>query len=206
MIVDGNETKTVWMDGNTLNLIDQTALPHAFKTVQTDNYKETADAIKHMIVRGAGAIGAAGAAGMAQAIVEVTKDSGTWADVEAAADVLRDTRPTAQNLFYGIDKVLDAAKEEWGAPEKVATAALDAAQSVADEDVASCEAIGKEGMSIIEDESYVLTFCNAGWLAFVDWGSALAPIYAAHRSGKKCTFWFQKHSHVVKVLGLLRGS
>ena len=185
MIVDGNETKTVWMDGNTLNLIDQTALPHAFKTVQTDNYKETADAIKHMIVRGAGAIGAAGAAGMAQAIVEVTKDSGTWADVEAAADVLRDTRPTAQNLFYGIDKVLDAAKEEWGAPEKVATAALDAAQSVADEDVASCEAIGKEGMSIIEDESYVLTFCNAGWLAFVDWGSALAPIYAAHRSGKK---------------------
>ena len=69
MIVDGNETKTVWMDGNTLNLIDQTALPHAFKTVQTDNYKETADAIKHMIVRGAGAICAAVAAVMAQSKV-----------------------------------------------------------------------------------------------------------------------------------------
>ena len=184
MNVDGNETRTLWMDGTTLHLIHQPSLPHEFRVVTTDSYLETADAIKTMVVRGAGAIGAAGAAGMAQAVAEIGKKKGSWAEVEGAAAILKKTRPTAQNLFYGIDKVLEAAKDQWKDASKATQAALDAAQAVADEDAEACEAIGKEGESLIEDGRYIMTYCNAGWLAFVDWGSALAPVYAAKRAGK----------------------
>jgi len=171
------------MDGTTLHLIHQPSLPHEFRVVNTHTFLETAEAIKTMVVRGAGAIGAAGAAGMAQAIADVVTKNGSWAEVEGAAVILRKTRPTAQNLFYGIDRVLAAAKSDWGNPSAAQTA-LSAAQAVADEDVAACEAIGQAGMSLIEENTYVLTHCNAGWLAFVDWGSALAPMYAAKRAGR----------------------
>jgi methylthioribose-1-phosphate isomerase len=173
------------MDGTTLHLIHQPSLPHEFKIVTTTDFRETADAIKTMVVRGAGAIGAAAAGGMAQAVAEIGKKGGSWAEVEGAAALLRNTRPTAQNLFYGIDKVIEAAQPAWGDAKAATSAALDACQAVADEDVAACEAIGKEGASLIEDGSFVLTYCNAGWLAFVDWGSALSPIYTAQRAGKK---------------------
>ena len=184
MNVDGNPTRTVWMDGTTLHLIHQPSLPHEFRVVTTSTYLETADAIKTMVVRGAGAIGAASAAGMAQAVAEMGDKKGSWAEVEGAAAIQK-TRPTAQNLFYGIDKVLEAAKAQWGDAKKATEAALEAAQAVADEDAEACENIGKEGESIIEDGRYIMTYCNAGWLAFVDWGSALAPVYAAKRAGKQ---------------------
>ena len=164
-------------------LIDQPKLPHLFQIQRLDHHTQTANAITTMIVRGAGAIGATGAAGMAQAFLEAPDDDSFQQYIDAAAHTLRNTRPTAQNLFYGIQKVLHAAQSASSRAEARQKAVL-AAQGVADEDAEACQKIGAFGAEVISSGMKISTHCNAGWLAFVDWGSAISPIYTAHRAGK----------------------
>lgn len=184
MIVNGNPYRTVWMEGSSVRLINQHILPHHFEIVSADDHIATAMAITDMVVRGAGAIGATAAYGMAQVVLEAPDSSNFAKYVKDGAEKLRSTRPTAQNLFFAIDRVLHAV-EGAATFESARQAAVEAAQKVADEDAASCEAIGRYGAELIEDGMHVLTHCNAGWLAFVDWGSALSPIYTAKRQGKR---------------------
>ena len=182
MLVNGQPTRTVWMEGSTVHMIDQPLLPHRFQIAQLPHHRDTARSISTMVVRGAGAIGATGAYGMAQAALEAP-ELGFHAYIEAAANTLSNTRPTAQNLFYGIQTVLSAISAAGDDLRAAREAACAAAQSVADDDAACCESIGGHGAPLIPQGAKISTHCNAGWLAFVDWGSALSPIYVAHRAG-----------------------
>jgi len=182
--VDGVPTRTVWLDGSTVRMIDQPRLPHTFRIADMATHRDTAEAISTMVVRGAGAIGATGAFGMAQAALEAP-DHGFHEFVAAAAETMRNTRPTAQNLFYGINTVLRAIEDEGDRLGRAREAAVAAANAVADDDARCCERIGEHGEPLVADGARVSTHCNAGWLAFVDWGSAIAPIYTAHRKGKQ---------------------
>ncbi len=184
MLVHGVPTRTVdWRDGAVV-LIDQPRLPHSFRTVELRTVQAVADAITTMVVRGAGAIGATGAYGLALAAA-LAPDRGFEDAVRAARLLLANTRPTAQNLFYGLDRVQAAIDDAGGEARSAAAreAALREAQAVADDDARACEAIGAHGAPLLQDGWGVATHCNAGWLAFVDWGSALSPIYVASRAG-----------------------
>lgn len=179
MLVNGKHYRTVWIEGKVVKAINQLLLPHYFSVVSIKTSKDTARAIKDMIVRGAGAIGAAAAYGVAQAVLEAK----SFDHVKNAVQTLQSTRPTAQNLFAGIDYVLKAIKGlSLNEAKKIAVIK---ANEFADYDANSCKAIGEHGKKLIKNNSKILTHCNAGWLAFVDWGTALSPIYAAKRSGKK---------------------
>ena len=183
MQVDGTHYRTVWMEGATVKMIDQPLIPHRFEIVELPDYHATARAIQTMIVRGAPAIGACGAYGMAQAVLAAEGEE--WrGQVQAAADELAATRPTAQDLFLAIRVIQDSIREV-PSLEAAREAAVEAAQAFADRSVAACEQIGIAGAELIEDGWNVLTHCNAGWLACVDWGTALAPIYRAARDGKR---------------------
>lgn len=165
MKVQNKHYRTVWMEGSSVFLIDQNLLPFDFKIVELKSYLDTCHAIKTMVVRGAGAIGAAAGFAMAQGFVEN--------EPEKAKKQIESTRPTAQNLFFAVNRVFNSQdpREE--------------AQLIADEDTQSCKKIGEFGNTLIKNGMQIETHCNAGWLAFVDYGSALSPIYLAHRSGKK---------------------
>lgn len=185
MRVDGVPMRTVWWAGNgVVRMINQPLLPHRFAVVDMPDHRATAEAIRTMVVRGAGAIGATGALGMAQAAVEAP-EQGFHSYVAEAANHLRSTRPTAQNLFYGIDTVLKAIQGEGDHLERARAAAVAAANAVCDDDAACGERIGEHGAPLLAERRRVNTHCNAGWLAFVDWGSALSPVYRAHRDGVK---------------------
>ena len=188
MKVEGKSFRTVWMEGQGVHLINQPLLPHRFEVVVMPTHRETAEAITTMIVRGAGAIGATGAFGMAQAVLEAPDDN-FHGYIAEAANTLKNTRPTAQNLFYGIRRVLEAVEREGDDLTNARAAARAAAQEVADDDAKCCETIGSHGAKLIEDGFKINTHCNAGWLAFVDWGSALSPVYRAHRDGKRVKVW-----------------
>jgi methylthioribose-1-phosphate isomerase len=164
--VHGKHYRTVWLYGPNVRLIEQNLLPFKFKVHTSKNYQETCLAIKTMLVRGAGAIGATAGFAMAQAFM-------AKADTDKARREIEATRPTAQNLFYAVERVYKAAD-----PVKEA-------QKIADEDAESCRLIGELGNTLINSGMKIETHCNAGWLAFVDYGTALSPIYAAHSSGKK---------------------
>ncbi len=190
MFVNGEHYKTVWMEDSTVKMIDQPKLPHHFGIKDLKTHKDTADAITTMVTRGAGAIGATAGYGMAQAALEVLKAGDFEEYMKEAEKTIRSTRPTAQNLFYAVKRVrkaIDAALTEGN--EAAAKAAVKEAEAIAAEDAESCEAIGKNGASLLKEGARVLTHCNAGWLAFVDWGSALSPVYAAAREGKKPFVW-----------------
>jgi methylthioribose-1-phosphate isomerase len=171
---------------NSVILIDQRILPHVFKTIATPDFRATAQAITNMTVRGAGAIGATAAYGLAQGARafpgEDPKKFGRH--VDAVFHTLKSARPTAVdpvNAMLGVRKAMSAGNSV--AEQKAL--ALDAAEKFADEDVEHCEAIGRHGARLIRQNSQVLTHCNAGWLAFVDIGSATAPMYAAQQAGRK---------------------
>ena len=168
MEVDGKHFRTVWMEGNVVRMIDQSLLPYNFKVYECKDYIQTAQAIKNMITRGAGAIGAAAGYAMAQAFL-------AGEDISKAAEYIKSMRPTAQNMFYAVKKVLKAKDKQ---------KALEIAEAIADEDADFCQRIGHHGEQLIKDGYRILTHCNAGWLAFVDWGSALSPVYKAKRAGK----------------------
>jgi len=179
MKVNGKEYRTVWMKGFSVFLIDQNKLPFDFQIYEAKNYLDTCYAIKNMIVRGAGAIGATAGYAMAQAFLEAPRN-GFWNYIEQAKKDIESTRPTAKNLFYATKRVFDKAKKSRD-PRKTA---FTEAQKIADEDVEACKMIGEFGNELIKDSFKIETHCNAGWLAFVDYGSALSPIYVAHRNKK----------------------
>ena len=184
MKVQGKDYRTVWMEGAVVKTINQPMLPHRFEIAELATHRDTAVAIKTMIVRGAGAIGATAGFGMAQVFIEADKQPAgeRTAYIEQGDQTLRTTRPTAQDLFYALDRVRAAAGKAPAA--RAAAAAVAEANAMADEYVEACRLIGVNGAPLIDTNALVLTHCNAGWLAFVDWGSALAPIYVAHRAGR----------------------
>ena len=171
---------------NTVRLIEQRLLPHEFKIVATKNFHATAAAITDMIVRGAGAIGATAAYGLAQGALafrgnDLKKFS---AHVENVYHVLKNARPTAVDPVNAMNDVRREMARGKTVEEKKSLA-LAAAEEFANEDVRHCEEIGKHGAKLIRNGMKILTHCNAGWLAFVDIGSATAPMYAAQAQGKK---------------------
>ena len=180
--------RTVTFDAqhNAVRLIEQRLLPHRFQVVSALNFRETARAIQDMVVRGAGAIGATAAYGLAQGARafrgrDLAKFLG---HVERVCDTLKAARPTAVDPFNAIKFVRQAMRAGQTVEEQQALA-LAAAEEFADEDVRHCEDIGRHGAKLIRNGMNILTHCNAGWLAFVDVGSATAPIYAAQAQGRK---------------------
>jgi S-methyl-5-thioribose-1-phosphate isomerase len=169
---------------NAVLLIEQRLLPHEFKIVAFGNYRATATAIRDMVVRGAGAIGATAAYGLAQGIRAFRGKAKFEAHVEAVYRTLKDARPTAVDPINAMDRVLSKMRVATTIPEKK-DAALAAAEAFALEDIAHCEEIGRQGEPLIREGMKVLTHCNAGWLAFVDVGTATAPFYAAQAKGRK---------------------
>ena len=175
-----------WVNGR-VRMIDQTKLPNKFAYVSFRNYRQVAKAIKDMTVRGAPAIGVAAAMGLALAAnANRTKDKGQFMQgLQAAAEVLRNSRPTAWNLFWAIDRVLRKAQQTEGGPNEIAAQVVAEAQQIAQEDVEANHRIGEHGASLIDDGDQVLTHCNAGTLATVSYGTAIAPVRTAIRQGKK---------------------
>ena len=161
------------MSGRDVVVINQPLLPHRFALLRLKNHRQTAEAIRNMTIRGAGTIGATAGYGMAQAFLE-------GADLNKAYRLLLETRPTAVDLKHAIDRVR-------ACPD--ATAAVAEAERITLEYVARGEQIAKVGLPLIKSGSRVLTHCNAGWLALVEWGSAPAPVYLAHRKGRKVFVW-----------------
>lgn len=180
--------RTVTFDAgkNGVCLIEQRLLPHAFKIVRTPNYRATAKAIKDMVVRGAGAIGATAAYGLAQgARAFGGSDRRKFeAHVDEVFTCLQSARPTAVDPVNAMRAVRTAMSAGESVEERQALA-LAAAEEFANDDVRHCAAIGRHGAKLIRSGMRVLTHCNAGWLAFVDVGSATAPLYAAHEAGRK---------------------
>src|ERR1700685_4661487 len=171
---------------NAVRLIEQRLLPHEFKIVATQNFRATAAAITDMVVRGAGAIGATAAYALAQGALafrgnDLKKFS---AHVEKVYQTLKDARPTAVDPVNAMNQVRAAMHAGQTVAEKQSLA-LAAAEEFANEDVKHCEEIGRHGVKLIRNGMRVLTHCNAGWLAFVDIGTATAPLYAAQARGKK---------------------
>jgi S-methyl-5-thioribose-1-phosphate isomerase len=171
---------------NAVLLIEQRLLPHEFKIIATKNFRETAAAITDMIVRGAGAIGATAAYGLAQGALafrggDLKKFS---RHVETVYQTLAAARPTAVDPVNAMNDVR-AIMRSGLTVEEQQTLALAAAEKFANADVRHCEAIGRHGAKLIRNGMKILTHCNAGWLAFVDIGSATAPMYAAQAEGKK---------------------
>ncbi len=192
MNVAGQHYRTIWIkpdDQRVVQLIDQRALPHRFVIEDVATVAQMAEAIRAMHVRGAGLIGAAAGFGMYLAAL-------AGVDLAEAAAELKSTRPTAVNLAWAVERQLARIATGGSSAEKVARA-LETAQVIADEDAQHCQQIGVHGLELIEQISRrkggqpvnVLTHCNAGWLAFVDHGSATAPIYAAHDRGLPVHVW-----------------
>ena len=198
MNVNGKHYRTIWVkkDNNkVIQIIDQRNLPHEFIIEDLTTVEEVAIAIKDMHVRGAGLIGAATGYGMYIAALEAPKD--TFDDyMVKAGEKLKSTRPTAVNLAWAVKRQLSAINKGKSTDDKIAIA-LKTANDIADEDADFCKKIGEHGLKLIEEISKkkkgdivnILTHCNAGWLAFVDWGSATAPIYAAFDRGIKIHVW-----------------
>ncbi len=180
--------RTIEWDNGVVRMIDQRKLPHEYVIVDFADYREIARAIKEMYVRGAPAIGAAAAYGLALAATQSKGDSRSelLADLKEAADVLRQTRPTASNLFWAVTRMLSRAEgESLQDIDQIREALVAEARALADEDVEVNTRMGDYGADLIEDGYGVLTHCNAGALATVDYGTALAPIRTAWKQGKK---------------------
>ena len=193
MKVEGRHYRTIWVaeDGWTVEVIDQTKLPHVFEVLPLKTCEDAARAIEAMVVRGAPLIGATAAYGMALALREDASDDG----LERAHQRLLRTRPTAVNLRWALDEMMAALRNR--TREERPAAAYARAAEICDEDVEICAAIGRNGLAIFEEIAArkpgerlnVLTHCNAGWLATVDWGTATAPVYMAHDKGLDVHVW-----------------
>jgi len=177
MEVDGRKYRTVWMDGSTVFLIEQNLLPFEFRIKEIKTYTACCDAIVRMNIRGAGAIGAT--AGFAMALAFKEAPSGDFLPfVTTARKEIEATRPTARNLFYATERVFNAGLIS-------PRAAIEESQRIANKDALDSHMIGEIGNELIPDGARIETHCNAGWLAFVDYGTALSPIYLAHEQGKQ---------------------
>ena len=194
MLIDGRRYCTIWVaeDGATVRTIDQRLLPHELVVADLRTLEDAAAAIESMLVRGAPLIGATAAYGVALAIREDPSDDG----LDRAYRRLLRTRPTAVNLRWALDRMRDALLNR--PRERRVELAYAEAAAVCDEDVAICEAIGEHGLRLIGEIAArkphgepvnVLTHCNAGWLATIDWGTATAPIYKAQAAGIPVHVW-----------------
>ncbi len=194
MRIDGQAYRSIWLeaDGWSVGIIDQTRLPHDFVTTRLTTLDEAAHAIRAMLVRGAPLIGATASYGLCLALRDDPSDGA----MEAACETLLATRPTAVNLGWALDDM--RARLSPLAPGERGAAAYARAAEICDDDVATNRAIGAHGLRLIEDALAakrdggpvnILTHCNAGWLATVDWGTATAPIYLAHDSGIAVHVW-----------------
>ena len=183
MRVNGKDYRSVWWERGLVRMIDQRRLPHQFAILDCPRCADTVEAIRDMAVRGAGAIGVAAGYAAAQATHEAPA-SDYRPFLEQAAAQIRRARPTAQDLFFAVDRVMDAALSS-PSVEAARQAARRVAEQLADDNARAGEQIGRVGAELLREGMRILTHCNAGWLAFADWGSALAPIYQAHRRGMK---------------------
>jgi methylthioribose-1-phosphate isomerase len=191
MKIDGRHYRTLWVaaDGWTVEVIDQTLLPHRLEIVRLATVDQAAEAIRHMTVRGAPLIGVTAAYGLALAMRADPSDRA----LREAAQTLGATRPTAVNLRAAIDAM--SAELSRVDPERRASMAYANAGRLADDDVATSRAIAEHGLPLIRKSRAgagpvnVLTHCNAGWLATIDWGTALAPVYLAHERGLDVHVW-----------------
>jgi methylthioribose-1-phosphate isomerase len=194
MKVDGKHFRTIWLepDGWSVGAIDQRRLPHEFVVTRLTTCAEAADAIRNMLVRGAPLIGATAAYGMALAM----RDDKSDAEIVRAYDALIATRPTAINLKWALEEMRSVLQPL--APSARANAAYARAADIAEEDIVINQGMAKSGLPLIEaiaarkqagEAVNVLTHCNAGWLATVDWGTATAPIYLAHDRGINVHVW-----------------
>ncbi len=178
--------RTIWMEETAVNMIDQRMLPHKFEIYRSKDYRETVSAVRNMIVRGAPAIGAAAAYALAQAASEYK-----GADMKefekhmsSASAQIKWARPTAYDLFYAVDDMTGKIMKASSVNEAKETALAESCL-YADRSAESCRKIGVFGESLIKEGSRILTHCNAGALACVDYGTALSPVRLAHRGGKK---------------------
>jgi methylthioribose-1-phosphate isomerase len=197
--VKGKHYRTIWLEeGGTscVKIIDQRFLPHQFVIEDITNFNQMVVAIKDMHLRGAGLIGVAAAYGIYLAILESAKTNNFDANLSKLAKELAETRPTAVNLIWAIERQVAEIAKVNSVDDKIKVA-KQTAQLIADEDADSSQSIGVFGVEIIEHISKaknggvvnILTHCNAGWLAFADYGTATAPIYEAHKRGIKVHVW-----------------
>ncbi|MDR1046975.1 MAG: S-methyl-5-thioribose-1-phosphate isomerase [Treponema sp.] len=200
MKVNGRHFRTIWLKGGAgkraVQIINQQVLPHQFEILDLCTVADIVRAIKDMYVRGAGLIGATAAYGMYLAAYEAGEKT-FRVDIENSARFLKATRPTASNLAWAVDAMLAALDLPGTGLEEKRKTALETAEKIADSDAECCRRIGEHGRGIIEkiaakkngEAVHILTHCNAGWLAFVDYGSALSPVYAAFERNIPVHVW-----------------
>ena len=190
MKIKGKEYRTIWFENNIVKIIDQTKLPHQFIIKDLKTSHDAINAIKTMEVRGAPLIGATAAYGLVLAIIENNDQS----FINKTAENLIRSRPTAINLKWAVDRMMK--KLSGVNSNKILEIALNEAKEICEEDIKFCENIGLHGLKIIEelynkknDTINILTHCNAGWLATINWGTATSPIYHAHKKGIPVHVW-----------------
>ncbi len=190
MRIEGKEYRTIWFDNNVVKIIDQTKLPHQFIIKNLKTVDDAINAIKVMEVRGAPLIGATAAYGLVLAIIENNDQS----FLNKVAENLINSRPTAINLKWAVDRMMN--KLSGVNSDKILEIAVNEANEICDEDEKFCKNIGLNGLKIIEeiynkkkDTVNILTHCNAGWLATINWGTATSPIYHAHKKGIPVHVW-----------------
>ena len=190
MRIEGKEFRTIWYENNVVKIIDQTKLPHKFIIKDLKTVKDAINAIKIMEVRGAPLIGGTAAYGLALAVQE----NSNLEFIKKSAEKLIQSRPTAINLKWAVDRMIK--KLSGINSDQILDVAFNEAKEICDEDEKFCESIGINGLKIIE-EIYnkkretvnILTHCNAGWLATINWGTATSPIYHAHKKGIPVHVW-----------------
>ena len=190
MKIDGKNYRTIWFENNEVKIIDQTKLPHKFIIKSLKKIKDAINAIKTMEVRGAPLIGATAAYGLVLSIIE----KNDLAFLKKSSEDLIASRPTAINLKWAVDRMMK--KLSGINSENILSIALEEANAIIKEDIGFCKNIGLNGLRIIEqmenkkkDTINILTHCNAGWLATIDWGTATSPIYHAHKKGIPVHVW-----------------
>tara|TARA_B100001559_G_scaffold224586_1_gene188624 strand:+ start:303 stop:1373 length:1071 start_codon:yes stop_codon:yes gene_type:complete len=190
MQINGKSYRTIWFENNTVKIIDQTKLPHQFIIKDLKTVKDSINAIKTMEVRGAPLIGATAAYGIVLSILENNDQS----FLKKSSEDLIASRPTAINLKWAVDRMIK--KLSGINSSNILKVALEEANAIVEEDVIFCKNIGENGLRIIQeiankkkDTVNILTHCNAGWLATIDWGTATSPIYHAHQKGIKVHVW-----------------
>ena len=190
MIIEGKEYRTIWYEENVVKIIDQTKLPHRFIIKELKTVKDAINAIKTMEVRGAPLIGATAAYGLALAV----KENNDLTFIKKISNDLIRSRPTAINLKWAVDRMIK--KLSGINSNQILDVALNEANEICDEDEKFCKNIGIYGLKIIEeiynkkqDTVNILTHCNAGWLATINWGTATSPIYHAHKKGIPVHVW-----------------
>ena len=190
MRINNKKFRTIWFENSVVKIIDQTKLPHKFLIKDLKTSADAINAIKNMEVRGAPLIGATAAYGLVLSIIE----KNNLTSLKKSSEDLINSRPTAINLKWAIDRMMNKLSKT--NHNDILKVALDEAKTIVDEDIVFCKNIGLNGLKIIEELSNkkkdtinILTHCNAGWLATIDWGTATSPIYHAHQKGIKVHVW-----------------